>query len=238
MAGSRGPTSAPRTASWRSHQKMSLPPIGPRKASAFADRHRHVSAGGHQLLGQLDPGLAAAHEQDPARTQGGRDPVAVHVDLVDRRVEPGREGRDVRHLEWSAGYDHGPSVELAKVGRDAKAGRARGVDRNEASDLSRQPHRSLDRSREAPEVCDQVVARHVPVGFRPGVLEPTQLDHPVRRHEPEGVPPILPATAEGIPALEEHGLSTRRAGECADREPGLAGATDHGLAGFSHEATG
>jgi hypothetical protein len=61
-----------------------------------------------------------------------------------------------------------------------------------------------------------------------------QADHPVRRHEPEGIPPVLPGAAERRPPVDEEVLAALLTQQGADRQPGLTRADDEGIDGFAH----
>src|ERR671914_1182878 len=99
-----------------------------RRRMARSDRQVDL-ARGRQLLGDLEAGVATAHDEHAPARNGVRRPVLGAVQLENGGIEALRDRRDERHLERPRRHDHliglvGAVVELDDVAGAALADRA------------------------------------------------------------------------------------------------------------------
>ena len=66
-------------------------PVAPRRPAVAADREEDASAGGQELVGELDAGLARSDDEDGAGRQGAVVAVLMRMELIDIGREPRRE---------------------------------------------------------------------------------------------------------------------------------------------------
>ena len=183
-----------------------------------------------ELLRDLTPGLAAAHNEHGPIRERLRGSVALDVDLEDA----GRERRGLRRPVWPlvrAGRQHnGARIDRPGGRLEAKAVAA-GLQR---ADVHALLHRKLETRRVALEEPDDVVARVEPVRIRAIVRLVGEPHAPVRRDETEALPASSPALADLGPL--QHDVLEPATGELAAcRETRLAGADDDDV---EHESRG
>ena len=174
-----------------------------------------------ELLCQLAPGLAAAHDDDTARREARLVSVPPEVQLVERRGQHGRGGRAMGLLERARAEHHEPGghVALRGVRHEAGQGGVELVDRDAFTD------RGIESAGVGLQVGDDGVARHEAVGVVALVLPTGQPDGPVRGHQAEAVPAVAPRLAERVP-LHDQVLDAVAGQLVAHRQAGRAAADD------------
>ena len=193
-----------------------------------ADRHPDRSAGPDQFIGDLQPGLSRADDQDPARGQLCRVAVVVGVDRSDPAGQGRCERRDPRPSERAAGDDDGVGRHGSGRRLDDEAGSPRLRRGGRAEPRDRLPR--ADRGIEGPgigfEVADHLGAVEEAVRVRPVVPAAGQSVEPIRTDQPERVPAsCAPGVADGA-AIEDQVLDSMPGQVKARRQARLAGADD------------
>ena len=177
-----------------------------------------------ELVGDVRARVRRPDDEHGAVAQLLRPAIRAGVQLPDRRVEVRREGRDARVAEGARRDHH-------VVGLPASRPRGHEVVPVAALDrVHRDP--GHDREPEARGVPLQEVAhvggRRERVAGR-GKAHPRQPVHSRGRVQPQRRPAATPAVSDAHLRIQDHVLAAATSEVVARREPGLAGAHDHGL---------
>ena len=163
-------------------------------------RDRDVMSGGGELVRDLHPGGGRADDQ--RTTVGGelsRAAVLERGELLQRSGERRRDRGDAGLAGPARGRDDGGAAPFAALdGPDREAVRG-APDRSDRHALHERWRGLLA---VALEEGDGLGGGHVPVGRVARVAATGQVGHPVRRQQPQRVPPLGPPRVARPPALE------------------------------------
>ena len=175
-----------------------------------------------ELRGDLEAGVAAAHDEH--RPVGELTGVAVAdaVGLNDRRVEVGCEGGNARDLERPGCHDDLVGLNGCAV---LKVKAEAAVLAPDGADLASELHGELEGLRVALEVGDHLVSAGIAVGVA-GELEAGKAVVAPRREERERVPARSPRGADRVGGFEDDEAAALLCELVAHGQAGLAGA-DH-----------
>jgi hypothetical protein len=166
----------------------SRPAREPRRSTAGEE---HLAAGAEELLGELTPGLAAAHHEHAARRQAGGVAIVLDVDLQQVGGQGRRALRSMSPLVRAGRDDDGPGPDIPGRGPDDESLPERDI-RLQRCDLDALTHRRTEARGVPLQVRHDLVAWHVAVRIVAGVGAAGEPNGPVRRDETEGLPPAAP----------------------------------------------
>jgi hypothetical protein len=177
---------------------------------------------GRQLLGDLEAGVAAAHDEHGPVGELTGVAVAHAVGLKDGRVEVGCEGWHAWHLKGPGGDDDLVGLNGCAV---LKVEPEAAVLVSDRPDLAAELHGEVVGLRVALEVGDDLVAAGIAVRVA-GELEPGKAVVAPRREERERVPARAPRGTDRVGGVEDDEAAVLLGELVAHGQAGLA-AADH-----------